>query len=349
MIKEHDFRTAALAFTDKVKNIKYYDEPRWFRSLYSTLSAFRTIKGGSLSGADKTFLQRLLFSALHDLKSIAVNEYDTWFYGLAQRITSNVAKLSFGHAQKLINILMKYHFVYYYSGLDETWKTRYTWLEPFFEYLHAPIDRIVLTNLRNRYSVNIPPNKLSWTKWNWYDKALYEAIQQWIQQRVDEDQTYYGNRLYFEMKELWINPSTKEPTQKRDYQKVKTMASESLKSFLSEIVDEINQQGFGLFEVNETYGYFSIQRGEVKKYKNIACFVKKEPVLSISKYANIYASLFDNPPFNTLKRRRTPPQGLQLRKESWDLYPHHVEYDLSKDKDVILQFCLRACQNYRRS
>jgi hypothetical protein len=80
MSKERDFRTASLAYTDKVKNIKYYDEERWFRSLYSTLSAFRTIEGGSLSGDAKTVLQRLLFSAIHDLKSISVNEYDTWFY-----------------------------------------------------------------------------------------------------------------------------------------------------------------------------------------------------------------------------------------------------------------------------
>jgi len=76
--------------------------------------------------------------------------------------------------------------------------------------------------------------------------------------------------------------------------------------------------------------------------------MKNEPVLSINKYANIKESLFENPPYNKLTKRSFPPQGLQLRKESWDLYPHHVEYDLKEDKDVIFQLCKEACEHFRR-
>ena len=123
---------------------------------------------------------------------------------------------------------------------------------------------------------------------------------------------------------------------------------DSLKNFLEEIVDKINMHSDMAFEVNPTKGYFSIQVAGRKKYKNVVCFVKNEPVLSINTYANISKSLFENPPYNKLKKRSFPPQDLQLRKKSWDLYPHHVEYDLEKDKDVIFQLCKEACEHFRR-
>jgi hypothetical protein len=162
---------------------------------------------------------------------------------------------------------------------------------------------------------------------------------------------YYNNRLYFEMKELWKNPSEEITQQKGYYGKgkmtEKAHGEDSTKNFVEEIVNEINKQGFGAFELNETSGYFSIARAGVKKYKNVVCFVKNEHVLSISKYANIEKSLFGKPSYNKLKKRPYPPQGLQLRPENWDLYPHHVEYDLKEDKDAIFQLCRKACENFR--
>jgi hypothetical protein len=155
------------------------------------------------------------------------------------------------------------------------------------------------------------------------------------------------------MKELWINSSEKEPAQNRDYRKVNTMAgthSDNLKNFLIGIINEINKNSKRLIELNvRPRDYFSIQLVGVKRYKNVVCFVKNEPVLSVSKYANLYESFFDDPPYNTLKRRKVPPQGLQLRKKDWDRYPHNLEYDLNKDKEVVLQLCQKACRNYRRS
>jgi len=75
--------------------------------------------------------------------------------------------------------------------------------------------------------------------------------------------------------------------------------------------------------------------------------VKDEPVLSINVYANIKASLFEISPFNKLTKRSSAPLGLQLRKESWYQYPHHVEYDLEEDKDAIFQLCQKACENFQ--
>ena len=127
-----------------------------------------------------------------------------------------------------------------------------------------------------------------------------------------------------------------------------TQSEDALKNFLVEIVGEINKQSYLVFELNDTSGYFSIQVAGRGTYKNVVCFVKNEPVLSINAHANIKESLFQNPPYNKLTKRSFPPRGLQLRKESWGLYPHHVEYDLTEDKDVIFQLCKEACENFRR-
>jgi hypothetical protein len=126
--------------------------------------------------------------------------------------------------------------------------------------------------------------------------------------------------------------------------------SDDLKNFLIGIINEINKHSNRLVELNvRPRDYFSIQLVGVKRYKNVVCFVKNEPVLSISKYANLYESLFVNPSYNTLQKRQSPPQSLQLRKKDWGRYPHNLEYDLTKDKDIILQLCQKACQNYRRA
>jgi len=118
------------------------------------------------------------------------------------------------------------------------------------------------------------------------------------------------------------------------------------KEFLSEIVNEINKQVYNEFRLNETSGYFSILNRTVKKCKNIVCFVKDEDVISISLYANIERSILDNPPYNKLKKRDTPPKGLQLRKPNWYLYPHNYEYDLNEDKDLIFKLSKKACKNF---
>lgn len=203
MGKDEDFKTESLAFIKKVRTIEYYDEERWFSSAYSTLNARFTVEGGDLSGEVQKTLKSLVFSSIENLKSFSVGDYDKWFYELARRITDRVPKLSFGHAQKLINILMKYHFVYFYSDFDENWKKKYLWLAPYFSHFHAPIDRKVLKNLTEKYSMEIPPDKFSWTKWQWKEKVLYAEIQDFVQKIVEKAEMYHNNRLYFEMKELW--------------------------------------------------------------------------------------------------------------------------------------------------
>lgn len=350
MKKAEDFKFESLAFTEKVRSVNSYHEERWFTSSYSTLNARFTIEGGGLSEEAKKTLRILLFSSIENLTAFSVSEYDKWFYDLAKRIIDKFPNLSFGHTQKLINILMKYHFVYYYSDLDKDWKKRHFWLVPFFDRFYAPIDRKVLKNLTEKYSMHFAPSKFSWTKWQWNEKDLYEEIQSYVQKLAEKAEIYHGNRLFFEMKELWKNPSDEPTQQKGNFRKGKIVekakGKDCIKIFSEKVVEEINQ-GCGAFELNVTSGYFSIAVAGAKRNKNVVCFVNNENVLSISKHAHFEKSIFDKPPFDSLKRRTRPPQGLQLRKENLGLYPYNVEYDLEEDREVIFQLCQKACDNFR--
>ena len=116
--------------------------------------------------------------------------------------------------------------------------------------------------------MEILPNKFSWTKWQRKEKVLYEKIQNFVQKIVEKAEIYNNNRLYFEMRDLWKNPS-EEIQQKSDYGKKAKMErayfEDSIKNFLKEIVNEINKQSYGAFELNEgPVDYFSIQRAELK-------------------------------------------------------------------------------------
>ena len=122
----------------------------------------------------------------------------------------------------------------------------------------------------------------------------------------------------------------------------------SLRSFLEEVIIEINKESDRTFELNETKGYFSIALSGAIRNKNVVCFVKNEPVISINKNVNIKTSILDSPPYNKLKRRPRPPPPLQLRHGDEGRYPHNLEYNLEEDKNIILQLCKTACKSFRR-
>jgi hypothetical protein len=345
MTKHDDFRAESLVFAEKVRNVTSYGQERWFNSSYSTIK--RTVKGG-LSQEVRKKIRDLLFYSIDHLKTFSTSEYDKWFFELTEEITE-ISKLSFGQAQKLTNILMKYHFSYFYSDFNLDWKKKYQWMVQYFDSFHVPIDRIVIGSLAQKYSFKISQDKISWSKWQWKDKTLYEEIQNLTKKIAEKSEKYYSNRLYFEMKELWKSPSAR-VEYKDDYTDEKNLkwipVKNELRNFLEEIISQINKQGFGEFELNETSGYFSIQRAGMKRYKNVVCFVKNEQVLSLSKYANIEESWLCKPSFSKLRKKSCPPKALQLRKENWYLYPVNLEYNISSDKDAILELCMNACRNF---
>ena len=316
MGKNEEFKTESLAFAGKVGLVKYYNQEKWFSGAYSTLNARFTIVGGGLSEESKKTVRGLLFSSIEELRSFSAIDYNKWFYELAKKITNINSKLSFGHAQKLINILMKYHFVHFYSDFNQNWKEKHSWLIPHFRCFHSPLDRKVLQNLTEKYSMELPTNKFSWTKWQWKDKSLYEEIQDFIQKIAEKNKLYHNNRLFFEMKELWKDPSEKKTQQKVYYGKKEISnrvdGENSINNFLEEIISEINKQSNRKFELNDTTGYFSIALSGAKRNKNVVCFVKNEPVVSLNINANISKSFLEISPFNKLKKIDIPPKACLL-------------------------------------
>ncbi|MCD6220514.1 hypothetical protein J7K43_09060, partial [Candidatus Calescamantes bacterium] len=306
-LKGKIFENLSWEFIRKVRkpiDLTKFDEVRWFLGAYSTLFPRFTIKGGRLFEKEKKILRELLFSSIKELKEFSPRDYDKWFYTLIEKIIKKVPKLTFGHAQKLINILMKYHFVYFNTTRDGEWIKKNSWLANYFDYFHAPIDSKVLKNLRQKYSFALPFYKRRWTLWDKEDESLYREIQALIRKVVEGSGGKYFNALHLEMEELW-----------KDWREDKE-AKDTLKNFIEEIIDEVNKEFPGEFSLNETVNYFSIQRTGYKKYKNVVCFAKHERVLSINKYANISKTLFQLPPFSKLKRVAFPPQDLQLRREN---------------------------------
>jgi hypothetical protein len=200
MGKNEDFEAESFNFLSKVSILEDYDQKKWFNAAYSTLNSKFTIKGIDLSKEEKAKLSSLVFSSIDHLRY--VSDYDQWFYKLAKEIIDSFQKLSFGLAQKLISILMKYHFVYFNTCSNLDWNKEFIWLLPYFNFFHAPIDSKILSTLREIYHVDVPLSKLSWAMWTWKDRSLYEDIQDAIQRISEENESYHNNRLYFEMKEI---------------------------------------------------------------------------------------------------------------------------------------------------
>jgi sugar-specific transcriptional regulator TrmB len=55
---------------------------------------------------------------------------------------------------------------------------------------------------------------------------------------------YQGNRLFFEMKELWKNQSEKPTQKKRNHEKMtsvkRTQGEDSINNFVEDVVNEVN-------------------------------------------------------------------------------------------------------------
>lgn len=152
---KEDLKNLSSRFIQQVKqkvDLTRFDKDEWFKGAFSTIQ--RTIRGG-LSDIEKKKLRNLLFSSIENLKgfkSKTPNEedYNKWFDNLILCIKKEIG-LSLGQAQKIINILMKYHFCYYSSDCDKKWKEKYSWLYLFFDFFHVPVDNLVLFNLKQKY------------------------------------------------------------------------------------------------------------------------------------------------------------------------------------------------------
>lgn len=223
---ESEIKELALKFIQQVSskiNLNNYDKDEWFKGAFFTIQ--RTIKGG-LSNEHRSSLKIILFNSIEKLKEITPTEenYNKWF----NDIIPSINFLSYGQAQKIINILMKYHYCHYYSKADNELRGLYQ----FFDFFHAPLDNILLYNLKQKFGNEdicnkikawqyrdkkgkvfyngvflIGENQVRWSRLKENNIILYKDVQDFMKIKIKEND-FLKNRLHFEMKELWISATT---------------------------------------------------------------------------------------------------------------------------------------------
>lgn len=120
-----------------------YDQNEWFRGAYSTIQ--RTLKGRyqKLDAMQKGAIAGHLFRRFPLLKARC---YERRVRRMIKAMTQRYP-ISKGHAQKLVNILLKYHTCYYYSCVDRAWNASNRWVSEICRIQHVPIDTVMLFTL----------------------------------------------------------------------------------------------------------------------------------------------------------------------------------------------------------
>lgn len=139
----------------------------------------RTLRFHGGSGQEyREYIDKLLEKRIQGLlseKSHSQDRYDEWHHALCEEMVayyrSHNIEFNIGHAQKWINMMMKY--LYIRGGVD---------MMPIFNFLHVPLDQYVFTVVEDKLSLRRPC--AAWSKICDYSKYL--AFQMKIRNAVDE-------------------------------------------------------------------------------------------------------------------------------------------------------------------
>lgn len=139
----------------------------------------RTIKFKDKDNKDKNnecrnSVNELIVEKIKNLSDANQGAYDKFHFELCEKIIEeyrkrDVAELTYGQAQKWVNMTMKYLCV-----LSEgNFTGEFEWLGRFYPYLHVPIDSIILDKIAEARFPNINLDKnLSWSKIDKYEFYL---------------------------------------------------------------------------------------------------------------------------------------------------------------------------------
>lgn len=193
-----------------------YDQRHWFRRCYSTVQ--RTIHGG-LPRSTRRELRSRLFEGVARLEGLQTKQaaFERWHRDLLDELQT-CSGLRLGQAQKLINLLLKYHYVYLHAGIDQEWAERHQHIDALSPFFHVPIDVYVLVSLNTTFSyphialnrrktyatLRVNGQQVAWSRLT--EREPYEHVQQFIQ-GLAGDRLIYASPLHFEMCELWVPPS----------------------------------------------------------------------------------------------------------------------------------------------
>ena len=119
-------------------------------------------------------VNELIIEKIKNLSDANQGAYDKFHFELCGQIIeeyrkSRVAELTYGQAQKWVNMTMKYLCV-----LSEgNFTGKFEWLGRFYPYLHVPIDSIILDKIEEARFPNINLDKnLCWSKIDKYEFYL---------------------------------------------------------------------------------------------------------------------------------------------------------------------------------
>ncbi len=127
-------------------------------------------------------VNELIIEKIKNLPNANQEAYDEFHLGLCGQIIeeyrkSGVAELTYGQAQKWVNMTMKYLCV-----LSEgNFTGKFEWLGRFYPYLHVPIDSIILTKAQDNKYLSCK----SYSCWSKLDYKDYEEIQKILRKSIN--------------------------------------------------------------------------------------------------------------------------------------------------------------------
>jgi len=141
----------------------------------------RTIRFNGLPDVTRLALREkvnAVFDAeLTKLKSDSItsqDEFDAWHHSVSDKIKKlyldEGVKLTYGHAQKWINMTIKYLYMLEANSFDGV-----------FEFLHIPLDNYVFDIARDLLGIARP--KVAWSSWDNYDEQ-YLCYQNLIREKI---------------------------------------------------------------------------------------------------------------------------------------------------------------------
>ena len=198
------------------KNIglEQFNKDKWFQWSYSTMQ--RTKKGGT-STEQKERIKIFLYERITNINKNSISnqsDFNKWLLNCIKGICKK-GNLTFGQGQKIINILLKYYYCFYYSEQDKEWNKDQKYLKKYFSFFNAPVDNIILAKLKKKYNdpiisflelkssrarFNINGNLFPWSKLE--DSKEYLSIQDYVENLASKDNNI-NDKLCFEMKYLW--------------------------------------------------------------------------------------------------------------------------------------------------
>lgn len=110
----------------------------------------------------RTRVVELIETEIKNCNSIdTLEKYDEFHDSLCLRIidcydNQTIAEITYGQAQKWVNMTMKYLCVLYEGQCD--------WLNKIYSFLHIPIDSIILDKARKEFPNEFPVNNIPWSQ-----------------------------------------------------------------------------------------------------------------------------------------------------------------------------------------